>query len=80
MSPTTTIQTHTAYAAIDGMNPEIAGSGSKKLLYPVRSANERRRAEGASKTAVVPSIERIAKVARGLSLDDFGGRSDAPGG
>jgi hypothetical protein len=80
MSPTTNIQAHTAYEAIDGMNPDLAGSDSRNLLNPVRSANERLGADSASKTAVVPSKERIANVARSLSLDDFGGRSDAPGG
>jgi len=80
MSPTTTIQAHTAYSAIDPMTPEFSSSDSRRFLDPVRPANDTHRAESGFRTVVIPRDESIANVARSLSLDDFGGRSDAPGG
>jgi hypothetical protein len=80
MSPTPTIQAHTAYEAIDGMNPGFAGSDSRKFFNPLKSANARPQADSGLGTGDGPVNERITKVARNLSLDDFGGRSDAPGG
>ena len=80
MSPTTTIQAHTAYEAINGINPEFAGSDSRSLFNPVNSASERPRVDCRWGTGEGQASDTIAKLARDLSLDDFGGRSDAPGG
>jgi hypothetical protein len=51
-----------------------------RLRYGIESAREELCAEFDSKTVAVHSSEKVADIARGLTLDDFGGRSDALGG
>ena len=79
MSTATTIQAHTAYEMIDG-NPDSAYSDLSKYHYSVRSANDGALGDTASNNVAMGSDAKGARVVSGLTLEDFGGRSDALGG
>jgi hypothetical protein len=79
MSTTTTIQAHIAYGVIADQNPGIAVSDLRNASYAVKSASDEVEADNATKAAL-PSSENGGTVAPALTLDDFGGKSDALGG
>jgi hypothetical protein len=80
MSPATIIQTHTAYEGIDDKHPSVAGSDSTRFHHAARSASDRSDAGKAMRDVDGRSPYRGAKATSALSIDDFGGRSDALGG
>ena len=55
-------------------------SDSSRFRYTVKSAADELRTDHDAKKAAVQSSEKDAAFASGLTLDDFGGRSDALGG
>jgi hypothetical protein len=52
----------------------------RKLSSGIKSAGDEVKADSATKKVAVPSSEKDTDTARGCTLDDFGGRSDALGG
>ena len=52
----------------------------RRLSSGIKSAGDEVQADSAAKKVAVPSSENDTDTARGLTLDDFGGRSDALGG
>ena len=52
----------------------------RRLSSGIKSAGDEVKADSAAKKVAVPSSENDPDTARGLTLDDFGGRSDALGG
>jgi hypothetical protein len=52
----------------------------RRLSPGIKSAGDEVKADSAAKKVAVPSSENDTDTARGLTLDDFGGRSDALGG
>ena len=52
----------------------------RRLSSGIKSAGDEVKADSAAKKVAVPSSENDTDTARGLTLDDFGGRSDALGG
>ena len=55
-------------------------SDSKRLGSGIKLTSDEVKAGSDAGTVAVPSSERDKDIARGLTLDDFGGRSDALGG
>ena len=56
-------------------------SDSRRLGSGIKLASDEVKKAGSdARTVAVPSSERDKDIARGLTLDDFGGRSDALGG
>ena len=60
--------------------PRADVSESKRLGSGIKLASDEVKAGSDARPVVVPSSERDKDIARGLTLDDFGGRSDALGG
>ena len=56
------------------------GSHSRRLEPGIKLESDEVKAGSDARTVAVPSSERDKDIARGLTLDDFGGRSDALGG
>jgi hypothetical protein len=79
MSTATTIQTHIAYQVMDDQNLGIAVSDLMEVSDAVKSVDDNVEAR-AAKNVEIPSTKNRPTVAPALSLDDFGGRSDALGG
>ena len=52
----------------------------RRLSSGIKSAGDEFKADSAAKKVAVHSSERDTDIARGFTLDDFGGRSDALGG
>jgi hypothetical protein len=52
----------------------------RRLGSGIKLASDEAKAGSDARTVAVPSLEREKDIARGLTLDDFGGRSDALGG
>ncbi len=52
----------------------------RRLGPGIKSAGDEVRADSVAKKVAVPTSENDTDTARGLTLDDFGGRSDALGG
>ena len=50
------------------------------LRYPIKSADDETKADNDTKLVAVHSSRDEAAIGAGLTLDDFGGRSDALGG
>jgi hypothetical protein len=55
-------------------------SDVKRLGSGIKLASDEVKAGSDARTVAIPSSERDKDIARGLTLDDFGGRSDALGG
>jgi hypothetical protein len=55
-------------------------SDARRLESDIKLASVEVKAGSDARTVAVPSSERDKDIARGLTLDDFGGRSDALGG
>ena len=55
-------------------------SDSRRLESGIKLASDEVKAGSDARTVAVPSSERDKDIARGTTLDDFGGRSDALGG
>jgi hypothetical protein len=55
-------------------------SDLRRLGSGIKLASDEVKAGSDARTVVVPSSERDKDIGRGLTLDDFGGRSDALGG
>ena len=56
------------------------GSDLRRLGSGIKSTSDEVKAGSDVRTVAVPSSERDKDIGRGLTLDDFGGRSDALGG
>jgi hypothetical protein len=52
----------------------------RRLSSGIKSAGDEVKADSAAMKVAVASSENDTDTARGLTLDDFGGRSDALGG
>ena len=55
-------------------------SDLRRLRSGIQLASDEVKADFDAKMVAAPSSERDKDIARGLTLDDFGGRSDALGG
>jgi hypothetical protein len=55
-------------------------SDLRRLGSGIKLASDEVKAGSDARTVAVPSSERDKDIGRGLTLDDFGGRSDALGG
>jgi hypothetical protein len=80
MSTATTIQAQIAYDVMDNYNPDAAVLDLSKSGYLVESANDEVEAETPAKNVTIEPQAHGASLATALTLDDFGGRSDALGG
>jgi hypothetical protein len=79
MSTATTIQAHTAYDVMDAHNPGPTIPDLRNVSYQLKSVNDAVEAEAVAYQAPSGSSRKVARFAA-LTLDDFGGRSDALGG
>ena len=77
MSTATTIQAHIAYEVIDSRDPAIELSDLRDASYAANSKNDE--AKSANRVTI-RSAANGATVDPALTLDDFGGKSDALGG
>jgi hypothetical protein len=78
MSTATTIQAHTAYDVMDAHNPGSPIPDLRNVSRGLKSANGAVEAKAAAYHPQRSSTTRARFAA--LTLDDFGGRSDALGG
>jgi len=58
----------------------VSTSELRRLRAGVTSKGEELKADSGAKTVAAHKSAKVADMARGLTLDDFGGRSDALGG